>query len=294
MKVKKIKFSDFLIYALFILLCVFILYPIWCIVAVSLTSADEVSKYGFSIWPRQVDVSAYRYLIADSKTILKAYGTTISVAFVGMLTGCFTCSLYAYVLSRRDFFLSKLLSFLLLFTMFFGGGMAASYIVNVALLDLKNTFWILVLPSAFGAINVIIARAYFMQLPFSMIESAKIDGASEYAIFIRIVFPLSKPAIATICLTLFINYWNAYYEAMMYMDTGYLVTIQLLLHRLMQNVEFLKANANTALAQQELAKLPGDSLRMAVCALTVIPVLLVFPRFQKYFVKGMAIGAVKE
>ncbi|MBO5070880.1 MAG: carbohydrate ABC transporter permease, partial [Roseburia sp.] len=106
--------------------------------------------------------------------------------------------------------------------------------------------------------------------------------------------PLSKPAIATVYLTLFISFWNAYYQAMMYMDNGYMVTIQLLLHRMMSNLEFLKQNSQNALAQQELSKLPGDSIRMAVCALTVLPTLLVFPRFQKYFIKGMAIGAVKE
>lgn len=294
MNVKRIKFSDILIYVTFILLSVFILYPIWCILAVSLTGAREVMQFGFSLWPKEPDFSSYRYLIEDAGTILKAYATTISVAVVGTLIGCFASSLYAYVLSRRDFPLAKLFSFLILFTMFFNGGMAASYMVNVTVLNLKNTFWILVLPSAFGAVNVIIARAYFMQLPYSMIESAKIDGANEYIIFAKIIFPLSKPAVATICLTLFINYWNAYYEAMMYMDTGHLVTIQLLLHRLMADVEFLKANASTVFAQQQLAQLPGDSLRMAVCAITVFPVLLVFPRFQKYFVKGMAIGAVKE
>ena len=133
-----------------------------------------------------------------------------------------------------------------------------------------------------------------MQLPNSMIESAKIDGADEYTIFGQLVFPLSKPAVATVCLTLFINYWNAYYEAMMYMDTGRYVTIQLLLQRLMANVDFLKQYSSSDFAQMQLAQLPGDSLRMAVCAVIVIPVLLVFPRFQKYFVKGMAIGSVKE
>ncbi|MBR2950965.1 MAG: carbohydrate ABC transporter permease [Lachnospiraceae bacterium] len=294
MSKKKITLEDTLIYAIFILLSLFILYPIWCILSVSVTNAAEITQFGFTLWPKHLDLASYEYLLKDSGTILKAYGTTISVAVVGTVIGCFTSTLYAYVLSKRNFPLVKLFSFLLLFTMFFNGGMAASYIVNVSILNLKNSFWILVLPSAFGSVNVIIARAYFMQLPNSMIESAKIDGADEYTIFGQLVFPLSKPAVATVCLTLFINYWNAYYEAMMYMDTGRYVTIQLLLQRLMANVDFLKQYSSSDFAQMQLAQLPGDSLRMAVCAVIVIPVLLVFPRFQKYFVKGMAIGSVKE
>lgn len=147
---------------------------------------------------------------------------------------------------------------------------------------------------AFSAMNTIIMRAYYEKLPYSMIESAKIDGASEYQIFWRMMFPLAKPALATICLTLFVAYWNAYYEAMMYMDTGNYVTIQLLLQRMLEKVDFLKNNASTGLLGAEAAKLPGEAMRMAMCVLTVAPMLLVFPRFQKYFVKGMAIGSVKE
>lgn len=293
-RIKNKKINKIVIYAIFIFFCLFILYPIWCIVSVSLTGKEEITTLGFSLFPHHIDISAYKFLYQDAGTILRSYWITIAVSFVGTIIGAVTTAMYAYVLSKRDYPIKKILSFLLLFTMFFGGGMAAKYIVNVSFLGLKNTFWVLVLPQAFSAINVIILRAYYLQLPYSMVESAKIDGSGEYGILLKIMIPLSKPALATVCLTLFITYWNAYYEAMMYMDTGRYVTIQLLLHRLMSNVDFLKSNSSSILSQQEIKKLPGDSLRMAVCTVTIVPVLIVFPRFQKYFVKGMALGAVKE
>ena len=224
----------------------------------------------------------------------QAYGTTIFVSVVGTAIGCLVTSLYAYAISRTTFRWRGVLSLFVTFTMFFSGGMAAQYITYVKLLNLKNSIWVLILPGAFSAMNTIIMRAYYEKLPYSMIESAKIDGASEYQIFWRMMFPLAKPALATICLTLFVAYWNAYYEAMMYMDTGNYVTIQLLLQRMLEKVDFLKNNASTGLLGAEAAKLPGEAMRMAMCVLTVAPMLLVFPRFQKYSVKGMAIGSVKE
>ena len=258
---KKNRIGTVFIYLIFIVLCLAILYPFLCVLSVSLSSAEDIKLYGFRVLPKHLDFSAYSYLFRDSKMLWQAYGTTIFVSVVGTAIGCLVTSLY---------------------------------ITYVKLLNLKNSIWVLILPGAFSAMNTIIMRAYYEKLPYSMIESAKIDGASEYQIFWRMMFPLAKPALATICLTLFVAYWNAYYEAMMYMDTGNYVTIQLLLQRMLEKVDFLKNNASTGLLGAEAAKLPGEAMRMAMCVLTVAPMLLVFPRFQKYFVKGMAIGSVKE
>ena len=294
MRNKYNRASTVLIYIIFIVLCLAILYPFICVLSVSLTSSADLKVYGFRIIPKHLDFSSYAYIFKDAKTVLSAYGTTILVSCLGTFIGCMVTSLYAYAISRSTFRFRNALSLFVTFTMFFSGGMAAQYITYVSWLNLKNSIWVLVLPSAFTAMNCIIMRAYYEKLPYSMIESAKIDGASEYQIFFKIMFPLAKPALATICLTLFVNYWNAYYEAMMYMDTGNYVTIQLLLQRMLDKVDFLKNSATTGLLAAEAAKLPGDSMRMAMCVLTVAPMLLVFPRFQKYFVKGMAIGSVKE
>ena len=259
------------IYLIFIVLCLAILYPFLCVLSVSLSSAEDIKLYGFRVIPKHLDFSAYSYLFRDSKMLWQAYGTTIFVSVVGTAIGCLVTSLYAYAISRTTFRWRGVLSLFVTFTMFFSGGMAAQYITYVKLLNLKNSIWVLILPGAFSAMNTIIMRAYYEKLPYSMIESAKIDGASEYQIFWRMMFPLAKPALATICLTLFVAYWNAYYEAMMYMDTGNYVTIQLLLQRMLEKVDFLKNNASTGLLGAEAAKLPDyvpDGARLVqICAL---------------------------
>ena len=268
---KKNRIGTVFIYLIFIVLCLAILYPFLCVLSVSLSSAEDIKLYGFRVLPKHLDFSAYSYLFRDSKMLWQAYGTTIFVSVVGTAIGCLVTSLYAYAISRTTFRWRGVLSLFVTFTMFFSGGMAAQYITYVKLLNLKNSIWVLILPGAFSAMNTIIMRAYYEKLPYSMIESAKIDGASEYQIFWRMMFPLAKPALATICLTLFVAYWNAYYEAMMYMDTGNYVTIQLLLQRMLEKVDFLKNNASTGLLGAEAAKLPDyvpDGARLVqICAL---------------------------
>ena len=268
---KKNRIGTVFIYLIFIVLCLAILYPFLCVLSVSLSSAEDIKLYGFRVLPKHLDFSAYSYLFRDSKMLWQAYGTTIFVSVVGTAIGCLVTSLYAYAISRTTFRWRGVLSLFVTFTMFFSGGMAAQYITYVKLLNLKNSIWVLILPGAFSAMNTIIMRAYYEKLPYSMIESAKIDGASEYQIFWRMMFPLAKPALATICLTLFVAYWNAYYEAMMYMDTGNYVTIQLLLQRMLEKVDFLKNNASTGLLGAEAAKLPDyvpDGARLVqICGL---------------------------
>ncbi len=291
---KKKRVSIFWIYGIFILLCLAIIYPFLCVLSVSLSTTASIKEYGFTVFPKVIDFSSYAYLFKDPSILLSAYGTTILVSISGTLIGCIVTSLYAYAISRTNFRGRNILSLIVTFTMFFSGGMSAQYITYVNILKLKNSIWVLILPTAFTAMNVIIMRAYYEKLPYSMVESAKIDGASEYQIFFRIMFPLAKPALATIALTLFVGFWNAYYEAMMYMDTGHYVTIQLLLQRMLDKVDFLKNNATSGMLSAAAAELPSEAMRMAMCVLTVAPMLIVFPNFQKYFVKGMAIGSVKE
>ena len=286
--------GNFFIYLFFIMLCIFMLYPFWCIFSVSLTTSEAIVHEGFWLWPREIDLSSYIFLFEKPKSLLKAYGTTIVVSVLGTVITVATCSMYAYAISRKDFPLGKIFSFIAMFTMFFNPGMASKYIINVSVLDLKNTLWVLILPIACSAMSVIIVRSYFETLPYGMVESTKIDGANEYMIFGRIMLPVAKPALATIALTNFVGYWNAYYEAMMYMDTGNYVTIQLMLQRMLDKVEYAKEFAASGLGSAVVEDLPSEGLRMAMCMMTVLPMLLVFPRFQKYFVKGMAVGAVKE
>lgn len=290
---KKVNIPNFLIHIFFILLCLCVLYPFWCIFSVSLTSQDEISRIGFSIFPQNATFESYEFVFGNLKPLLEAFATTVFVGVVGTVVGVFVCSSYAYALGRKNFPPRRILSFVAMFTMYFSGGMAASYIVNVSILNLKNNILVLILPTAFSVMNVIIIRSFFEQLPYSLIESAKLDGASEYTTYFRIMLPLAKPALATVALTLFVQYWNSYYEAMMYMDTGHYVTLQLMLQRMMEKVDFVKQFASTGMLSGLAADLPSEGMRMAMCMITVFPMLCVFPFFQKYFVKGMAIGSVK-
>lgn len=295
---QKLKYDfslgNVVITCVFFLLCIFIVYPIISIVSVSFTGKEEILESGFKLIPEKIDLTAYKYILQEGKALLKAYGTTILVSVSGTAIGVAVTSLYAYAVSRPDFKFKKFFTFLVMFTMFFSGGMSASYITVVNVLKLKNSIWVLILPGTFSAMGMIIMRSYFQNLPHSMVESAMLDGANEYTIFFRIMLPLAKPAVATLALTIFIAKWNSYYESMMYMDTGNWVTIQLLLQRMLNQAEFLKNNSHVLnLPGVNVKDIANDSMNMAMCVLTVVPMLLVFPRFQKYFVKGMAIGSVK-
>lgn len=290
MRRKKIDTTNLGIHIFFIILCVLMVYPFWCIISASLVSTEEIYSTGFKIWPDAPSMESYALLFKRVGTILKAYGTTFLVAIVGSFLGVLVSAAYAYSLSRKSFPLRRMLAFIATFTMYFSGGMAASYIIIVNVLKLKNSLWVLILPTAFNVMQMVVIRSFFDNLPYSLIESAKIDGANEYTTFFRIMLPLAKPALATVCLMLFVGYWNSYYEAMMYMDTGNYVTIQLLLHRMMQRVQFVKEFTGLGVVDMDA---PSEGLRMAMCALTVLPMVCVFPFFQKYFVKGMAIGSVK-
>ncbi len=293
MKKRKVDVPNILIHIFFIILCICVLYPFWCIFSVSLASQDEISELGFRIFPVEPTLDSYKFITSNLKPLLEAFATTAFVAAAGTFVGVIVCSAYAYALGRKNFPLRRVLSFVAMFTMYFSGGMAASYIVNVSILNLKNNILVLILPTAFSVMNVIIIRSFFEELPYSLIESAKLDGANEYTTYFRIMLPLAKPALATVALTLFVGYWNSYYEAMMYMDTGHYVTLQLMLQRMLDKVEFVKQFASTGMASGLAADLPSEGMRMAMCMLTVFPMLCIFPFFQKYFVKGMAIGSVK-
>lgn len=290
-KKRKVDVPNVIIHIFFILLSICVLYPFWCVFSASLVSSEEVMDTGFKLWPDDPSFASYSYLFQSAKQILKAFGTTLFVAVSGSALGILVNASYAYALSRKTFPLRRVLAFIATFTLYFSGGMAASYIVNVSILHLKNNILVLILPGAFSVMQMVVIRSFFDNLPYGLIESAKLDGAGEYRTFFQIMLPLAKPALATVCLMLFVNYWNSYYEAMMYMDTGTHVTLQLLLHRMMQKADFIKEFASSGLTATVEA--PSEALRMAMCMITIVPMLCVFPFFQKYFVKGMAIGSVK-
>lgn len=291
MNKKKIDIPNVFIHIFFAVLSLCVFYPFWCIFSASLSTSEEIATIGFSLLPKDPSFEAYKSLFKASKQILDAFGTTLFVSVCGSFLGVMVSSSYAYALSRKTFKLRRVLAFIATFTMYFSGGMAASYIVNVNLLHLKNNILILILPGAFSVMHMVVIRSFFDNLPHELIESAKIDGANEYRTYFSIMLPLAKPALATVTLMLFVSYWNAYYAAMMYMDGNKYVTLQLLLTRMLDQAEFIKEFASMGMAVEIEA--PSEAMRMAMCMITVFPMLCIFPFFQKYFVKGMAIGSVK-
>lgn len=276
----------------FILLCLFCILPILLVLAISLSTEQSIANHGYSLLPREFSIMAYVYIFQNAKPILIGYGISISTAFSGTLLSLLFTSMIAYPLSRYDFIFRKKISFFVFFTMLFSSGLVPWYMV-ITKLQIQNTFLVLVVPYLVAAWNVLLLRTYFQSISMSIIESAKIDGASEFRTYFSIILPLSKPALATIGLLICYQYWNDYLSGLLFIHNPNLVSIQFLLYRIMSNLEFYTKNASVIPAGMDVSALPKLSARMAMCVIVMTPVLCVFPFFQKHFVKGLIVGSVK-
>jgi putative aldouronate transport system permease protein len=272
----------------------FCIMPFWLLVASSFTSEAEIQTTGYSFFPYDIDFAAYNYLLQVSENIIRAYSITVLVTIIGTVGGLLVMALLAYPMSRRDFPFRKSLSLYVFFTLLFNGGLVPTYLLYTNFFDLKNTLFALIIPYLLvNAFFVIIMRTFFTEsIPVAIIESAYIDGASEFKIFLRIVLPLSLPVLATVGLFQGINYWNDWFNGLIFLSDSKLYTIQNMLNRILLDIEFLK-NASQMVAPTMLANLPTRGMRMAIAVVGVIPILLAYPFLQKYFVKGLTVGAVK-
>lgn len=290
---KKIKPSKIIIPIVLISLSVLCVLPFLMILFTSFASEEGLMKYGYSFFPHLPTLDSYRHILSNGQQLWSAYVLTIFVTIVGTVLGILVMTTCAYALSRDDFKLKKFLSFFIYFTMLFSGGTVASYIWIARYLRLSNNIIVLFLPIMMSAYNIFILRVACKGIPFSLIESAKLEGAGEWYIFIRIVVPLAKTGIATIALLTMFNLWNDWYTSMMYMDTSDRCTLQYYLVKVLDSVTFAKANASASGGLSQGAELPDEGVRMAICSVAAIPMLCVFPFFQKYFVKGIVVGSVK-
>jgi|SRR5690625_3184904 len=267
--------------------------PFVILISSSLTSEDSLVREGYNFIPAEFTFEAYRYLVQSSSEIIQAYGITILVTVVGTALSLAITSMFAYGLSRRDLPLRNFLTFLVFFTLLFNGGLAPTYLVYTQFLDLKNTIWSLIVPGLLmNGFNVLLMRAFFMSsVPEAVLESARIDGAGEFRIFLKMVLPLSLPIMATIGLLQVIIYWNDWFNGLIYLTDPKLFSIQNLLNRMISDIQFLSSNnvGPTAFAQ-----MPSTAVRMAIAAIAVVPIIVAYPFFQKYLVKGIALGGVKE
>jgi putative aldouronate transport system permease protein len=278
-----------------IILVILSIAPILLIFIASFTQENELIANGYSFFPKALSLDAYSYLVSESKTIFKAYGVSILVTAVGTLLGVLITAMLAYPLSRSDFKYGKIISFLVLFTMLFSGGIAPAYIMWTRVFHIKDSIFALMIPNyLMNAFNVFLMTNYYRNnVPGALIESAQIDGAKELKIFFKIILPLSTPAIATIGIFTGIAYWNDWINGLYYITKPQYYGIQNLLVRMMDNIQYLKSGAAGSAIGAVAVQLPSNAVRMALAVIGVLPIVIIFPFMQKYFIKGVVVGAVK-
>ena len=290
--------SNFLFNALFVTLALMCFLPIIFIAIISLTDNNVIRTQGYQLWltAETISADAYAYLWTQRQTILHALWVSVYVTAIGTCIGVALTTVMGYVLSRTEHKLNNFLTILIFIPMVFGGGMAASYVVTSQVLHLKDSMWVLILPLAVSSWNVTISRTFFRStIPDSIIESAKIDGASQMTIFTQIVLPISKPVLATIGLFLAFGYWNDWFQAQLYISSDELRSLQSMLNQIQNNVAYLTKNPTAMLtSSSDLKKnMPQESVRMAIAFVVAVPIACVYPFFQKYFISGLTVGAVK-
>lgn len=269
--------------------------PFLLIFIASFTKESALITNGYSFFPKALSLDAYYYMVAQAGTIVRAYGISILVTVVGTIVSVVITSMLAYPMSRKDFKYRNLISFLVFFTMLFSGGVVPSYIMWTRIFHIKDTVFALMIPTyLLGAFNVLLVKNYFSNnVPVSLIESAQIDGAGELKIFFKIMLPLSVPVVATIGIFTGLAYWNDWINGLYYITKPNMYSIQILLVRIMDNIQYLKSgSANSALGANAV-QLPSTSIRMALAVMGILPVIIIFPFVQKYFIKGVVVGAVK-
>ncbi|WP_054027323.1 carbohydrate ABC transporter permease [Bacillus sp. FJAT-28004] len=272
------------------------LIPFILLIMSSIASEDSIIQHGYSFFPVEFSLDAYDYLWHHGSELGRAYGITILVTVIGTAVSLAITSMLAYPLSRSDMPLKYFWSFLVFFTLLFNGGFVPSYLIYTQIFDIKNTIWALIVPGLLmNGFNVLLVRTFFKtSIPSALIEAASIDGASEIKIFYRIVLPLSLPIMVTIGLFQTITYWNDWFNGLTYITDSKYFSIQMILNKMITDIEFLTSNSNLAgNASQELAQIPSTSVRMAIAVIGVLPIMIAYPFFQKYFIKGITIGSVK-
>ncbi|ANS76718.1 sugar ABC transporter permease [Paenibacillus yonginensis] len=282
-----------IIAGLFAFICVF---PFLFVLIISFTDEKTLATDGYRLFPAKWSFDAYRFVFQTGDALLRSYGVTILVTVLGTIISLVLISLYAYAISRTSFRYRRFFSIFAIVTMLFNGGMIPTYMVVSQLLHMKDTLWALVLPLAMNAFYIMILRTFYStSVPEAIIESGRIDGAGDFYIFLRIVLPLSLPGLATIGLFSTLGYWNDWFNALLYIDNPNLVPLQSMLMRIENSIQFLQQNSqNSSLSMQALSSIPQDTSRMAMVVLATLPIIFAYPFFQRYFVQGLTVGAVKE
>jgi putative aldouronate transport system permease protein len=281
----------YVFYVIVILVSLLCLLPFWLVVIGSLSSESDILKYGYALWPRNWSLAAYEMVFNIPGRIIQAYKVSIIITFVGTFISLVFSSMAAFVLMRKDFVYRNKIAMFLYFPSIFSGGMLPSYLLITKYLGLKDNIWALILPGMISAWNIFLLRNFMTDIPDSIAESAKIDGANDFQIFTKFYLPLSKAGLATIGLFTALGYWNSWSGAMLYINKQDLYPLQYLLYSMLSNVQGLKELASAA--GIALPDLPGETYKMAMAVVTTGPILLLYPFVQRYFVKGLTVGSVK-
>ena len=253
--------------------------------------------YRYTYFPQKWSLEAYEFLIKQGTVISKSFLNSILVTFMGTALGIMVTVLLAYTISRKELVGRKLIMLFVFFTMLFNGGMVPTYLMYTQIFHIKNTMWALLFPHLLvNGFNVLLVRTFFNEnIPEVLLEAARIDGAGEISIFRNVVLPISKPILATIGLLVGVGYWNDWYNGLLFVTDVNYYTLQNFLNKIMTDLQFLSQNMSaTSDVNSIIANVPSGTVRMAMAFIGALPVIIVFPFFQKYFTKGITVGAVKE
>lgn len=288
---KSDKAVEWIFTAIIILFAIVCLIPFILVISSSFTSETSIIQNGYTLFPKDFAVDAYKMLFA-SNTIGPAYGVTIFVTVIGTLLSMLITSACAYALSCKQFYHRGKIAFFIYFTMLFSGGLVPTYLWITKYLHLTDSIWALILPALVNPWNLLLLRNFFNGIPDSLSESARIDGANDLVILFKIILPISLPGLATIGLFYALAYWNEWYKALLYIRDSSKYPLQYLIMQIQRNIQYVQQNAAQGGATTE-GIVPAYSSQMATAVVTIGPIILLYPFLQKYFVQGLTVGSVK-
>lgn len=284
----------FSLIVLFVAFCAFM--PVVLVISISFSSAKSIALGGYSFIPKEWSWDAYKAIADMAGSFGRSYMMTIFYTGTNVVLGLFLMSMFAYVLARKDFVYRRQLAFFIFASTLFSGGLVANYILRTKILNIDDTIWVFIIPGAIQVFDIIILRSFAQTtIPDALYDSAKIDGAGDLQIYFKIVLPLFKAGLATIGLFNVVEKWNDWNTAVLYTQNAKLAPVMTVLHRIQENLSFLTSSefAGSQEALDQLANLPTESTRMAITIISVLPLMVMYPFFQKYFVRGMTVGSVK-
>lgn len=291
---KKITWFDWVLVLFMLVVGIVTLYPFLHVLALSLNDATDAVRGGIHIIPRQFTFDNYIHIFTNNSNLIRAFINSVLRTVIGTTAGVLSCAVCAYVLSRKHFVFKKFVTTLLVITMYVSGGLIPWFLL-IRNLGLINNFAVYIIPGLISAFNVIVIRSFMEGLPDALEESAKIDGANDFTIFVKIILPLCTPVIATVALFIAVGQWNAWFDTYLFARNNIaLTTLQFELMKVLENANVSMNQVNPQTAQNLVARVSPTSIRMAITIVATLPILFVYPFVQKYFVSGLTIGAVKS